>query len=170
MAELVDLVDRALELVGPGEREDLRRRLEQTRERLSDPSIRVIVVGEFKQGKSRLVNALVNAPVCAVDDDIATSAPTVVKQGATPSAVVRSASTISTARRSPGCAERQSAATARSASASRPTRTRSWLPARARAVAAPIPREAPVMTTVLMPAEASRARRGSGPRGVGWGP
>lgn len=88
MAELVDLVDRALELVGPGEREDLRRRLEQTRERLSDPSIRVIVVGEFKQGKSRLVNALVNAPVCAVDDDIATSAPTVVKQGATPSAVV----------------------------------------------------------------------------------
>ncbi|WP_207454533.1 dynamin family protein [Herbiconiux sp. SYSU D00978] len=88
MAELVDLVDRALELVGPEEREDLRRRLEQTRERLSDPSIRVIVVGEFKQGKSRLVNALVNAPVCPVDDDIATSAPTVVKQGATPSAVV----------------------------------------------------------------------------------
>lgn len=88
MVELVKLVDYGIDLVGNGERRDLRRRLEQTRRRLLDPSIRVIVVGEFKQGKSQLINALVNAPVCPVDDDVATSVPTVVRHGDPPSAVV----------------------------------------------------------------------------------
>ncbi|MFI2565688.1 dynamin family protein [Paenarthrobacter sp. NPDC018779] len=80
------LVEQGMELAG--ERNDLRRRLEQTRGRLRDPSVRVIVVGEFKQGKSKLINALVNAPVCPVDDDIATSVPTVVKYGDPASAAV----------------------------------------------------------------------------------
>jgi ribosome biogenesis GTPase A len=75
----VRLVDEGLQLVGGGERADLRRRLEQAMARLQDPSIRVIVVGEFKQGKSKLINALVNAPVCPVDDDSATSVPTIVR-------------------------------------------------------------------------------------------
>lgn len=88
MIELMKLLELGVDLVDAGQRPDLRRRLEQTRERLLDPSVRVIVVGEFKQGKSQLVNALVNAPVCPVDDDIATSVPTVVKHGDTPSAVV----------------------------------------------------------------------------------
>lgn len=88
MAELLELVDRGIELVNTGERSDLRRRLEQTRARLLDPSTRVMVVGEFKQGKSQLVNALLNAPVCPVDDDIATSVPTVVRYGEVPSALV----------------------------------------------------------------------------------
>ncbi|MGJ3189326.1 dynamin family protein [Paenarthrobacter sp. FR1] len=89
MAESVNmttLVQQAMALVG--ERNDLRRRLENTLKRLQDPSVRVIVVGEFKQGKSQLINALVNAPVCPVDDDIATSVPTVVRQGDPASAVV----------------------------------------------------------------------------------
>ncbi|WP_244296748.1 dynamin family protein [Paenarthrobacter nitroguajacolicus] len=89
MAEPVNmttLVQQAMALVG--ERNDLRRRLENTLKRLQDPSVRVIVVGEFKQGKSQLINALVNAPVCPVDDDIATSVPTVVRQGDPASAVV----------------------------------------------------------------------------------
>jgi signal recognition particle receptor subunit beta len=88
VVELVKLVDRGIELVSAGERPDLRRRLEQTRRRLLDPSTRVVVVGEFKQGKSQLINALVNAPVCPVDDDIATSVPTVVRYGAEPSAAI----------------------------------------------------------------------------------
>ena len=46
------------------------------------------MVGEFKQGKSSLVNALLNAPVCPVDDDIATSAPTAVRYGTEPAAAV----------------------------------------------------------------------------------
>src|SRR4051812_46616638 len=48
---------------------------------MADPSVRVLVVGEFKQGKSRLINALVGSPVCPVDDDIATSVPTIVRYG-----------------------------------------------------------------------------------------
>lgn len=88
MVEPGKLVEYGIKLAGVGERDDLRLRLEQTRRRLLDPSIRVIVVGEFKQGKSQLINALVNAPVCPVDDDIATSVPTVVRYGETPSAVV----------------------------------------------------------------------------------
>ncbi len=81
-------MEQGLQLVGSGDRADLRRRLEQARARLQDPSIRVIVVGEFKQGKSKLINALVNAPVCPVDDDIATSVPTVVRYGEPASAAV----------------------------------------------------------------------------------
>ncbi|HKU36443.1 MAG TPA: dynamin family protein, partial [Paenarthrobacter sp.] len=82
------LVEQGMELLGAGERNDLRRRLEQARGRLRDPSVRVMVVGEFKQGKSQLINALVNAPVCPVDDDIATSVPTMVKHGDPASAAV----------------------------------------------------------------------------------
>ncbi|MEO8282478.1 MAG: dynamin family protein [Pseudarthrobacter sp.] len=87
-AQLTKLVQQGFDLVRDGERTDLRKRLDQTLGRLADPSIRVIVVGEFKQGKSKLINALVNAPVCPVDDDIATSVPTVVRNGDPASASV----------------------------------------------------------------------------------
>jgi predicted GTPase len=70
------------------ERPDLADRLALTTKRLLDPSFHVFVVGEFKQGKSSLVNALLNAPVCPVDDDIATSAPTEVRYGEEPAAAV----------------------------------------------------------------------------------
>ena len=75
----VDLVDLALKATAAYGRPDLGVRLEHTRKRLVDPDVRVLIVGEFKQGKSQLVNALVNAPVCPVDDDISTAVPTVVK-------------------------------------------------------------------------------------------
>lgn len=88
MQQLIRLVDQGIALAGSGDRADLRRRLEQTKDRLLDPSIRVIVVGEFKQGKSQLVNALVNAPVCPVDDDIATAVPTSIRFGRQASAFV----------------------------------------------------------------------------------
>ena len=42
--------------------------------RLSGDQFRIVVIGEYKQGKSSLINALVDAPVCAVDDDVATAA------------------------------------------------------------------------------------------------
>ncbi len=80
-AQLIRLVEQCIELVAEGGRTDLRKRLDQTLRRLKDPSVRVIIVGEFKQGKSKLINALVNAPVCPVDDDLATSVPTVVRHG-----------------------------------------------------------------------------------------
>ncbi|MEO1058924.1 MAG: dynamin family protein [Actinomycetota bacterium] len=42
--------------------------------RLRAPALRIVVMGEYKKGKSSLVNALLDAPVCAVDDDVATAA------------------------------------------------------------------------------------------------
>ncbi|MCO1656929.1 dynamin family protein [Pseudonocardia humida] len=79
----VELVDLALKATAAYGRPDLGSRLEHTRKRLIDPDVRVLIVGEFKQGKSQLVNALVNAPVCPVDDDISTAVPTVVKHAET---------------------------------------------------------------------------------------
>jgi GTPase SAR1 family protein len=70
------------------ERADLDQRLALTRKRLADPAFHVFVIGEFKQGKSSLVNALLNAPVCPVDDDIATSVPTAIRFGDPPAAAV----------------------------------------------------------------------------------
>ncbi|MDQ1054826.1 replication fork clamp-binding protein CrfC [Arthrobacter sp. SORGH_AS 212] len=86
--QLIKLVEHGLQLAQTADRADLRKRLEQAAGRLRDPSVRVIVVGEFKQGKSKLINALVNAPVCPVDDDIATSVPTVVRHGEPASATI----------------------------------------------------------------------------------
>lgn len=63
------------------DRPDLGERLERAMAAVGDPSVNVVVVGEFKQGKSSLINALLNAKVCAVDDDIATAVPTVVRHG-----------------------------------------------------------------------------------------
>ncbi|WP_396668787.1 dynamin family protein [Microbacterium sp. R86528] len=85
---LVDQVARVRQLAEQSGRNDLAKRLVHTRARLLDPHIRVIVVGEFKQGKSKLVNALVNAPACPVDDDIATTVPTTVGYASEPSATV----------------------------------------------------------------------------------
>jgi hypothetical protein len=63
-------------------------RARQALRRLHNPRVRVLVVGEFKQGKSMLVNALVNAPICPIDDDISTSVPTVVRYAHHPSATL----------------------------------------------------------------------------------
>ena len=83
-------VDTTIEAARAYERDDLARRLNLTRQRLVDPAIRVMVIGEFKQGKSSLVNAILNAAICPVDDDVATSVPTLVRHGDEPwAAVVR---------------------------------------------------------------------------------
>lgn len=86
--QLVRVIGNVGKLAASAGREDLSARLEQTQARLRDPNVRVIVVGEFKQGKSKLINALVNAPACPVDDDIATSVPTSVGYADEPSASI----------------------------------------------------------------------------------
>lgn len=70
-------------------RADLLRRLRFAEARLSRPSTLVCVVGEYKQGKSMLVNALVGSDVCPVDDGVATVAFTAVSVADAPSARVR---------------------------------------------------------------------------------
>ena len=78
LKEAVATVDLARQASAAYGRPDLDDRLVAARRRLADPAVHVLVVGEFKQGKSSLVNALLNAPVCPVDDDIATATPTLV--------------------------------------------------------------------------------------------
>ena len=87
-----ELVQRVRSVCQQQGRSDLVARLGHTTRRLSDPSVRVLVVGEFKQGKSQLINALVNAPVCPVDDDVATAVPMEVRYGAQPAGALLLAS------------------------------------------------------------------------------
>ncbi len=82
-AQATDLVDLGLKACEVFDRPDLATRLTEARRRLADPVINVVIAGEFKQGKSSLVNALVGAPVCPVDDDAATAVPTFVRHGET---------------------------------------------------------------------------------------
>src|SRR6266545_7741326 len=77
--QLLTAVASAAQSAAAHGREDLTARLAMTARRLKDPSVRVLVVGEYKHGKSALVNAIVGAPVCPVDDDVATSVPTEVR-------------------------------------------------------------------------------------------
>ncbi|WP_448616959.1 dynamin family protein [Modestobacter sp. URMC 112] len=62
-------------------RPDLALRLRTARERLTGLTVPVVVVGEFKRGKSTLVNALLRRSVCPVDADVVTAVPTVVRHG-----------------------------------------------------------------------------------------
>jgi hypothetical protein len=55
---------------------------------LLDRKLRVLVVGEPGQGKSQLINALVNAPVCAVGDDLTTRIPAIIEHAVTPTAMI----------------------------------------------------------------------------------
>ena len=82
---LVDLATQAAEVFG---RPDLVDRLRRARRSLDDPGIHVVVAGEFKKGKSSLVNALLGAAACPVDDDVATAKPMYVRYGETAAATV----------------------------------------------------------------------------------
>lgn len=79
--ELGALLDRTEALATGCERADLAERIRRARERLASTELTVLVVGEFKQGKSTLVNALLNVNVCAVADDVATVVPMVLRHG-----------------------------------------------------------------------------------------
>jgi GTP-binding protein EngB required for normal cell division/gas vesicle protein len=83
--ELVRVAIRACEAYG---RADLAERLGRTAKGLKDPAVHIVVAGEFKQGKSSLVNALLGAQVCPVDDDVATAVPTYVRHGPEPAATL----------------------------------------------------------------------------------
>lgn len=50
--------------------------------RIASNNVAVLVCGEFKRGKSSLVNALIGEDLCPVDDCIATSSVSIIKYGA----------------------------------------------------------------------------------------
>ena len=78
----VAVVDLGLRACEAYDRPDAAARLTAARQALADPVLHVVVAGEFKQGKSSLVNALIGAAVCPVDDNVATATPTYVRHGA----------------------------------------------------------------------------------------
>jgi hypothetical protein len=85
LAELED----ARKLAAEVDRPDLAARLEQAVARLRAGDAVVAVVGEFKQGKSTLVNALLRTDICPVDADVVTAVPTVLRLGRPASAVLQ---------------------------------------------------------------------------------
>jgi GTPase Era involved in 16S rRNA processing len=82
LAQAAAIVDLGLKACEAYDRPDLAGRLATAKQALANPGIHIVVVGEFKQGKSSLVNALLGATVCPVDDDVATAVPTYVRFGA----------------------------------------------------------------------------------------
>jgi replication fork clamp-binding protein CrfC len=78
---IVELIDHTGAIAELNDRKDLRQRLEVARERINDPQIRVVIAGQLKQGKSQLLNSLLNMPVARVGDDETTALVTVVTYG-----------------------------------------------------------------------------------------
>jgi replication fork clamp-binding protein CrfC len=75
---IVELIDHTSRIAEAKQRGDLVERLARAKHRITDPQIRVVIAGHLKQGKSQLLNSLLNVPVSRVGDDESTVLPTVV--------------------------------------------------------------------------------------------
>src|SRR4030088_242194 len=78
---IVELIDHSTRIAATYDRGDLVERLAKAKERISDPQIRVVIAGQLKQGKSQLLNSLLNVPVSRVGDDETTVVATMVSYG-----------------------------------------------------------------------------------------
>lgn len=83
---IVELIDHTRTIADLNDRADLSARLAAARERITDPLIRVVIAGQLKQGKSQLLNSLLNMPVARVGDDESTVLVTLVGYDDQPSA------------------------------------------------------------------------------------
>ncbi len=81
VVDVASLVDAVGAIATDIRRDDFAHRLVVATARVRRPATIICVVGEFKQGKSSLVNAMLGQAVCPVDDDIATSAITLLHYG-----------------------------------------------------------------------------------------
>lgn len=88
VATIVELIDHTTAIADLNNRGDLVARLAVARERITDPQIRVVIAGQLKQGKSQLLNSLLNLPVARVGDDETTAVITVVAYSEQPSATL----------------------------------------------------------------------------------
>ncbi|AKK25794.1 dynamin family protein [Mycobacterium sp. EPa45] len=85
---IVELIDHTKAIADLNDRGDLVARLAVARERITDPQIRVVIAGQLKQGKSQLLNSLLNMPVARVGDDETTALVTVISYAEQPSATL----------------------------------------------------------------------------------
>ncbi|OXM58646.1 isoniazid inducible protein IniA [Amycolatopsis thailandensis] len=83
----LDVLNETLDACAAHGRADLAERLRRRRDRQA-PGTRIAVVGFPKQGKGYLLNALLNAPVCAVGDAITPAVPTEIGYAADPAATL----------------------------------------------------------------------------------
>jgi len=83
---IVELIEHTRKIAETNDREDLIERLAVAGDRITDPQIRVVIAGQLKQGKSQLVNSLLNMPVARVGDDESTVLTTIVLHGQQPAA------------------------------------------------------------------------------------
>jgi GTPase SAR1 family protein len=84
-----DILRRGIESATAGNRPNLASRLHATLARLNRTEAAIVVVGEFKRGKSSIINNLVGQAICPANDDLATSAVTALRYSETPYATVR---------------------------------------------------------------------------------
>ena len=78
---IVELIDHTSKIAEAQDRGDLVERMANAKARISDPQIRVVIAGQLKQGKSQLLNSLLNVPVSRVGDDETTVLATMVSYG-----------------------------------------------------------------------------------------
>ncbi|WP_328350412.1 dynamin-like GTPase family protein [Mycobacterium sp. NBC_00419] len=83
---IVELIEHTSAIANLNDRGDLAARLAAAKERICDPQIRVVIAGQLKQGKSQLLNSLLNVPVARVGDDETTALVTVVSYADEPCA------------------------------------------------------------------------------------
>ena len=88
--DLLALLSELADVCRSDGRLDLAERLIARRDCVAAPFVCVVVAGDYKAGKSTLVNALVGAELCPVDDDVATVVPTFVRYAEDTTVVVRS--------------------------------------------------------------------------------
>lgn len=87
-AAIEALIEKVRALAAVANRNDLVDRLGETAARLRSPGQQVLVVGDYKQGKSSLVNGLMGADISPVDDDLATAVPCVLNFAERPSSAL----------------------------------------------------------------------------------
>ncbi|RQX01696.1 dynamin family protein [Micromonospora inaquosa] len=87
----LDVLDEIARTCAAHGRGDLLQTVRQKRAQLLDPTLRVLVIGEPNQGKSQLINAIINAPACPVGDGRTTVLPTVVQHAEAPTVSVAQA-------------------------------------------------------------------------------
>jgi hypothetical protein len=81
VAALISAIDQGRSIAQGRQRPDLAEHLDRARQQLEGRRITCVVVGEYKRGKSTLINAVIQRAVCPVDADIVTAIPTLVRYG-----------------------------------------------------------------------------------------
>lgn len=87
-AEMLQVLDAAVKQTRQAGREDLAEKLTKARRQLTSGAWHVLVAGEFKKGKSALVNGLLGIDVCGVDPTEFSAVPTIIRDGDKPAATL----------------------------------------------------------------------------------